>query len=350
VTTRDQRAARRWLRAWQVCRRLPEPLAFALGRLGGVAWYRADRRRREALRDNLRHVLGRDAPAATVERAVRRGFASYGRYWVEAFRLEDLPPGEVTRRMEFEGREHLDGALASGRGVIFAAPHIGNWDFGAAWLGASGYPASAVVERLRPAELFERFAAYRRALGIDILPLEDGSETLRAILRVLRAGRLALLVCDRDLTGGGLPVTMFGAPATMPGGPASLALKTGALVLPCAVYQGRRGRWLAVCRPPLEARPSGDARADAIDLTRRLAAEFELLIARAPEQWHVLSRYWRSGEAVAPADPLSSGGLPLRSMSPPDPRSPEGLPLRPSSPPDPLPGPGGPRPARQSTS
>jgi KDO2-lipid IV(A) lauroyltransferase len=328
VTTQDQRAARRWLRAWKLCRRLPEPLAFALGRLGGVAWYRADRRRREALRDNLGHVLGPDASAAAVERAVRRGFASYGRYWVEAFRLEDLSPAEVKRRMDFEGREHLDGAVASGRGVIFAAPHIGNWDFGAAWLGASSYPASAVVERLRPAELFERFAAYRRALGIDILPLEDGSETLRAILRVLRAGRLALLVCDRDLTGGGLPVTMFGAPTTMPGGPASLAVKTGALVLPCAVYQSpRRGRWLAVCRPPLEATPSGDARADALDLTRRLAAEFELLIARAPEQWHVLSRYWRTTEAAAPVQSLPPGGLPLRSMSPPDPLLTGGLPL-----------------------
>jgi phosphatidylinositol dimannoside acyltransferase len=294
VTTPEARAARRWLRAWQACRRLPEPVAFAFGRLGGIAWYLADRRRREALRDNLRHVLGPEASAATLERVVRRGFASYGRYWVEAFRLEDLANDEVVRRLDFEGREHLDGALAAGRGVIFAAPHIGNWDFGAAWLAVNGYPASAVVERLRPAELFERFAAYRRALGIEVLPLEDGSETLRAVLRTLRAGRLALLVCDRDLTGGGLPVTMFGAPTTLPGGPASLALKTGALVLPCAVYQARRrGRWLAVCRPPLAARPTGDARADAAELTRRLAAEFELLIARAPEQWHVLSRYWR---------------------------------------------------------
>jgi KDO2-lipid IV(A) lauroyltransferase len=264
-------------------------VAFALGRLGGVAWYLTDRGRREALRDNLRHVLGRDAPDGTVERAVRRGFASYGRYWVEAFRLEDLPPAELVRRLDFEGREHLDRALAAGRGVIFASPHVGNWDFGAAWLAASGHPASAVVERLRPAELFERFAAYRRALGIEVLPLEDGPETLRGVLRTLRAGRLALLVCDRDLTGGGLPVTMFGAPTTLPGGPASLALKTAALVLPCAVYQGRRrGRWL--------------------DLTRRLAAEFELLIARAPEQWHVLSRYWRAapadpGSAAAPAQP-----------------------------------------------
>jgi phosphatidylinositol dimannoside acyltransferase len=293
VTDPDQRAGCRWLTAWNVCRRLPEPVAFLLGWAGGRLYYELDERRRAALRSNLAHVLGPGTDPAALERVVRRGFASYGRYWVEAFRLEDLGPDEVRRRMDFEGREHLDAAVASGRGVVFATPHLGNWDFGAAWLAASGYRTTAVVERLRPPELHDRFVAYRQALGLELVPLDNGPETLRAVLRTLRAGQLAALVCDRDLTGGGLPVTVFGAPATMPGGPASLALKTGALVLPCAVYQGRWGRWLAVCRPPLEARPSGDARADALALTERLAREFEILIARAPAQWHVLSPYWR---------------------------------------------------------
>jgi lauroyl/myristoyl acyltransferase len=227
VTPNSQAATRRWLVAWELCRRLPEPVAHAAGRLGGRAAYRLDRRRRQALRGNLAQVLGPAVGPRALERTVRQGFASYGRYWVEAFRLEDLAPAEIRRRLRIEGREHIDRALAEGRGAIFASPHIGNWDAGGAWLAASGYRATAVVERLRPAELFERFAAYRRSLGLELVPLEDGGETLRSVLRALRAGRLACLVCDRDLTGGGLEVRMFGAPATMPGGPASLALKTG---------------------------------------------------------------------------------------------------------------------------
>jgi KDO2-lipid IV(A) lauroyltransferase len=230
---------------------------------------------------------------------VRRGFASYGRYWVEAFRLEDLPAAEIRRRLTLEGREHLDAAVAAGRGTIFASPHLGNWDAGGAWLAASGYPATAVVERLRPAELYERFAAYRRGLGLELLPLDDGSETMRGVLRALRAGRVVGLVCDRDLTGGGLPVRLFGAATVMPGGPASLALRTGATLLPCAVYQDRRrGHWHAVIRPPLRPEPSGDSRADVQALTQRLADEFERLIARAPDQWHVLSHHWREAEHV----------------------------------------------------
>jgi phosphatidylinositol dimannoside acyltransferase len=216
---------------------------------------------------------------------------------VEAFRLEDLTPAEIRGRLRIEGREHIDTALAAGRGAIFASPHVGNWDAGGAWLAATGYPATAVVERLRPAELYERFATYRRALGLELLPLDDGSETVRGVVRALRAGRLACLVCDRDLTGGGLEVRLFGARAQMPGGPASIALRTGAPLLPCTVYHDRRpGRWRAVVHPPLEPELSGDARKDTLALTQRLAAEFEGLIAAAPEQWHVLRRCFRGPE------------------------------------------------------
>jgi phosphatidylinositol dimannoside acyltransferase len=293
VTDNSQSATRRWLAAWKLVRKLPEPLAFALGGAGGLVYRRLDRRRREALEANLAQVLGPGAGRRELDRAVRRGFTSYGRYWVEAFRLEDLTPAQIRQRLRIEGRHHIDAALERGRGAIFASPHIGNWDAGGAWLAASGYPATAVVERLRPAELYERFARYRRALGLELLPLDDGSETLRGVIRALRAGRLACLVCDRDLTGGGLEVRLFGAAARMPGGPASVALRTGATLLPCAVYHDRRpGRWRAVVRPPIAFEPSGDGRQDVADLTQRLADAFEGLIAAAPTQWHVLSRYF----------------------------------------------------------
>jgi phosphatidylinositol dimannoside acyltransferase len=305
VTGRDQRAGRRWLTAWRVVRRLPEPVVMSLGALGGLLYYRLDERRREALRTNLRQVLGPEASDAQVERVVRKGFRLYGRYWGEAFRLENLTREDIRARMRIEGREHLDAALAKGQGTILAVPHLGNWDAGAAWVVAEGYPLTTIVERLKPAELFDRFVAYRRALGMEILPLDNGSEGMRGLLRALRAGRVVALVCDRDLTGHGLPVRIFGAAAMMPGGPASLALKTGAALLPCGVFHDRKaGRWVSVVRPAIRVEPSGDQRADVLALTQRLADAFEGLILRAPEQWHMLSRYWReapSGEAALAA-------------------------------------------------
>jgi lauroyl/myristoyl acyltransferase len=286
---------------------------MSLGTAAGLLYYRLDERRRAALRANLRRVLGPEASDAEVERVVRNGFRLYGRYWGQAFRLENLTREDIRDRMRIEGREHLDAALAKG-GTILAVPHLGNWDAGAAWVVAVGYPLTTIVERLKPAELFDRFVAYRRALGMEILPLDNGSESMRGLLRALRGRRVVALVADRDLTGHGLPVRMFGATAMMPGGPASLALKTGAALLPSGVFHDRKaGRWVSVVRPPIRVEPSGDQRADVLALTQLLADEFELLIRRAPEQWHMLSRYWREAPSrEAPSREAPSREAPSR--------------------------------------
>ena len=286
-------AERRLFLAWEAARRLPAPVAFALGWLAGMAAYRLDAPRRRALHGNLRQVLGPGASSARVARAARRGFASYARYWVEAFRLQDLPRQALGERLAVEGLEHLDAAIAAGKGAILTTPHLGNWDAGGAWLAVHGYPMVTVVERLRPQALFERFLAYRQALGMEVLPLGNGSETFRRLLKALAAGKVVCLVADRDLTGGGVPVEVFGRATTMPPGPAMLSLRTGAALLPCGVFQERRPlRWRAVVRPPLAITPTGDQRKDARALTQRLAGEFEALIRQAPEQWHVMSPYW----------------------------------------------------------
>src|SRR4029450_8817064 len=100
-------------------RRAPAPpgrAAFGRGRVGGRVYLRLDRGRREALTANLAQVLGPGSGRRELQRAVRRGFASYGRYWVEAFRLEDLTAAEIRRRLRTEGREHIDTPLSRGRG------------------------------------------------------------------------------------------------------------------------------------------------------------------------------------------------------------------------------------------
>jgi phosphatidylinositol dimannoside acyltransferase len=329
VTERDQRAGRRWLAAWRIVRRLPEPVAMSLGHLGGLLYYGFDAHRREVLRANLRQVLGPGASDAAVERVVRKGFRLYGRYWAEAFGLEKLTREDIRRRMTMEGREHLDAALAKG-GTILAVPHLGNWDAGAAWVVAEGYPLTTIVERLKPAELFDRFVAFRRALGMEILALDNGSESMRGLLRALRAGRVVALVCDRDLTGHGLPVRVFGATAMLPGGPASLALKTGATLLPAGVFHDRKaGRWVSVVLPPISVEPSGDQRADIIALTQRLAEEFERLILRAPEQWHMLSRFWRGAPSGQAALAAGEAALSLGDPAPTPTPTPAPAPARP---------------------
>jgi len=99
------------------------------------------------------------------------------------------------------------------------------------------------------------------------------------------------LIADRDLTGRGIEVEMFGARRRLPSGPATLALTTGAPLLPCAVYTEPEG-WRCVIGAPVELPRTGDQRADAEAITRAVAAAFERAIAASPADWHMFQPAW----------------------------------------------------------
>jgi KDO2-lipid IV(A) lauroyltransferase len=235
---------------------------------------------------------------ADLKRAVHGAFNSYARYWIESFRLPGLSPAKLEAGMSYEGMNHLDEALAGGKGAIMALPHLGGWDWGGAWMGSVGYPMTVVVEPLEPPEVFEWFADFRRSLGLTIVPL--GHDAGPAVLRALGANQPVGLLCDRDLHGDGVPVEFFGEQTTLPAGPVTIALRTGAPLLPTAVYfegsEGHRG----VIRPPLPLVRQGRLRADVAIGTQQLAGALEELIRAAPEQWHLMQPNWPSDTDEAP--------------------------------------------------
>jgi phosphatidylinositol dimannoside acyltransferase len=251
-------------------------------------------RRRRLVERHLRRISPPGVNDREIAGYVDDTFASYARYWAESLRLPGLTFAEIESGMSFRGFGHLLDGLAGGRGVIAALPHLGGWDWGGMWLAGSGYPTSVVVEALDPPEVFDWFVGFRRRLGLDVIPVGPAAAT--ACLAALRANRVLCLLCDRvvgDVPG--VEVELFGERTLLPAGPVTLALRTGAPVLPIAVYFGSGGNeHLAVIRPPLELTRRGRFRDDVTAGTQRLASELEGLIARAPTQWHLMQPNWPS--------------------------------------------------------
>ena len=133
-------------------------------------------------------------------------------------------------------------AWPQGRGVIFALPHMGNWDQAGAWIIGQGAGSfTTVMERLEPESLYQRFVAFREGLGMEVLPASGGGKPFAILARRLQAGKLVCLPCDRDVTGHGIEVDFFGEKARMAPGPAALAAETGAALMPVVLwFAGRR--------------------------------------------------------------------------------------------------------------
>ena len=84
----------------------------------------------KVLEANLRRVLGPAATGQQLRALSRQTMRSYARYWLEAFRLPVIPLDRIMAGMHATGEETLQGNLTAGRGVIFALPHMGNYEAG----------------------------------------------------------------------------------------------------------------------------------------------------------------------------------------------------------------------------
>ncbi|HEY6473262.1 MAG TPA: phosphatidylinositol mannoside acyltransferase [Acidimicrobiales bacterium] len=279
---------------------MPEPLAHGVAR--GVARVMALRGgpALEMHERHMRRVLASECPEgvepdpALVRRLSKRSFDYYARYWADGARLPYETEAGVRLHWRLEsGREHLTKAMADGKGIVMALPHVGSWEWGGYWLALEGMPMTAVVEVLEPEELFEWFVAKRAAMGLTAAPLGEGSSA--ALIRALKKNEVAGLVSDRDLVGNGVEVEFFGERTTLPGGAATLAIRTGAPLIPVCVYSGPGQNWhTAVVHPPMDTTRKGTLRQDVALITQDLAHVFEYDIRRRPEQWHMYQPNWPS--------------------------------------------------------
>lgn len=284
---------------WAALCRLPESWCVSAFRFfADVAWRRQGPRV-QVLEGNLLRVLGPAASGKELRTASRASMRSYARYWLEIFRLPVLPVERLVGGMhEHGGVEEMLAVLASGRGVVVALPHMANWDQAGAWIIArGGRPFTTVMERLEPESVYERFLEFRRGIGMEVLPATGGPSPFGVLAQRLRAGKLVVLPCDRDVTGGGIEVNFFGEKALMMGGPAALAVQTGAALMPAALwYEG--DEWGVRIHEEIPVPDSGDRRQKAAAMTQQVADFFEEQVRQHPDDWHMLQKVF-----VADLDP-----------------------------------------------
>jgi phosphatidylinositol dimannoside acyltransferase len=275
---------------------LPEGPLVRLAELAGSAWYRAAPERAAQARRNLRRVAqGLDArglgspdvraaahdPRA-LERLVRAAFRHNARYYLEVARAPSLRPAEVERRLTVETPDVVEDAFRAGDPVIFVGLHFGDLELPSRFLAARVGQAVAPMETIGDPALQAYFERTRGANGVRIVGLR---EARRELLGAIRQGVSVGLVGDRDLTGGGAPVTLFGAPATLPLGPALLSIESGAPMYVVGVRRSAAsGRYLGRLEA-VPVPPDGPRRERVMAATASVAEAFERIIADAPEQW-----------------------------------------------------------------
>ena len=263
-----------YLIGWRLVRLLPENIAYKIFFLIGDYAYRKNGRSIQRLRSNMQQISNLSGEA--LETLTKDAMRSYMRYWCDAFRLPDWSPSKIDFAVELVNAEVFTGPLDTGRGVVVALPHSGNWDHAAAYFLGRGYKAATVAERLKPERVFQAFLKYRQDLGIEVFSTD--MRTIPLLIDRAKQGHIVALVADRDLSSHGVEVNFFGKVAKMPAGPVVIAEKAGVDLIGAFIIYTPAS--IKIYFEKLEYSVQAEANF------------FEKHLRTHPVDWHMLQRIW----------------------------------------------------------
>ncbi len=212
-----------------------------------------------------------------------------GRSLIESAKTLAEMPGIWSRPVGFstglireeQGRAVLDQTLAGGRGVIVAAPHLGNWEVVGHYLQLLG-PTTSLYRPPRQAALESLMQRGRSSGGARLVPV--GPAGVRALYEALRRGETAGILPDQEprSAASGAFAPFFGVSALTMTLLSRLARKSGAPVVFCFAERlngatGYRIHWLPA--------PEGIADTDPAVAAAALNRGVEACIRLCPEQY-----------------------------------------------------------------
>jgi KDO2-lipid IV(A) lauroyltransferase len=284
---------------------LPHRLALRVGVAGGRLLYWLDGRHRRLVQEQLRMAFP-DWSASKIQLTAQQCYDNFGRSAAEFARLGRADRETILSWVTVEGREHLDRAVAGGRGVLFVTAHLGNWELMAVVCNLLGYRLYPVARPLDNPWLNRLVDRIRSRHGSVVISKKDDSAP-RDLIQALRTGECVGILLDQNMAPyDGVFVEFFGRPACTAKGLALIARRTGSPVLPAFIARETDGRHRLIVLPPVELIHTGDVQRDVVTNTARCTAVIEQMVRRYPDQWLWMHRRWKTQPKPPTALPITS--------------------------------------------
>jgi len=279
--------------AWRVVsllvRVLPLEVSRELAALLARMTFRLSRRHLSEALENLRIAFPELDPD---QRLALARESQVHLFWnmVDLVRMQSWGPADVEQRCDLEGAEHLDAALARGKGAIILTLHLGNFELAVRRMAMHGAP-TLVLNRPLDNPLLQRvIAASRERMGANLIDRERAAVPM---LRHLRRNGVVAALNDRYARSNAVFAPLFGVRAATAAGIATLALRTGAAVVPGYIARDGRDHHRIRLLPAVECAATGDRKRDIETTAAAHNAALERIIRAHPEQWMWRHRRFR---------------------------------------------------------
>lgn len=258
----------------------------------------------DAVLGNTARVLGLRETHPAVARTAQEMVRQHARAWVDFFYYGQRPVEEALAQFAaIEGMDHLDAALAEGRGVILLTAHAGNYELGGVLLRARNLKVHAVYKPDRFVAV-ERLREGMRAMGGVVgIPVDGVGFSTLPLVGLLRQGAMVGMQGDRDFSLNGVPMPFFGREVPFPRGPWELAAMTGAPIVTSFFFTDAQRRFHARFGAPIRVAGGRGERMASIETgMRAYVADLEALVREHPSQWYCFYPFWDDPARVPAPD------------------------------------------------
>lgn len=263
-----------WLRLTAA---LPWRTAVGIHKVLGRAAGALPTRRRRIVRRNLEICFPHLEPAAVAALGARH-FESVGAFLAELALAWFKSPDRLKHLFRVEGTEHLEAALAKGKGVLLYSGHFTTLEICVPMI-KSLVPLYAFMFRPRRNPLLNEFQSRGRASCAHV---SVANNDVRGILALLARNAVVWYAPDQARIDSGELVPFFSEPAMTSTAPSRLARLSGAAVVPLFFRRlPDGGGYLLRFQAPLDDLPSQDAVHDTV----RLTAVLEEFVRECPHQY-----------------------------------------------------------------
>lgn len=294
-----------WLVVAPLAALLPSGLAYRIACWRGDCSFRYRAGKRSEIARNLRGVLGDEVGSQEAERIAREFFRMTSCEAIDVMRLRGQARS-LGKLVEIRGREHLDAALAAGKGAILCTAHFGSCSSASSLLHASGYPLTAIgrtywnyaphvsstERRLWDFVYARRLQRHRQRPNIE--PWPGRIQVVAQAAVALRANEVVTISSDAPPLDAdqarAAEMPFLGRQARLLPGVVSLAKLTSAPVLMMFVYRSPDYR-----HQILEISPPVSLEGETVTAFGRCVAAIDAAVKKSPAEWI----YWANTEDLA---------------------------------------------------
>jgi KDO2-lipid IV(A) lauroyltransferase len=241
------------------------------------------------------HNLQRSFPEKDLKELMRIAKGVYRHFAIVAAEFFDLPsitPENIHKRVDVDGLENYQAAIAQGNGALSIVAHFGNWELMTIAVPIFFKPMYIVYRPLDNPVIDNMVEYVRTMQGNELIP-KGGSG--KRIMELLKENQIIGILSDQNVAKSeGVFVDFFGRPACTGVGLAVMAMRSGAPVVPAFMARQKSGKYKLILKPAIEVVCTENYESDLVVNTQRFTKIVEEIVCEYPDQWFWFHQRWKT--------------------------------------------------------